>query len=230
MLLRPSGHVGGDLVGCFEISASRIAVYSVDVSGHGVASAMMTARLSGLLSGGSPEQNLALSVGKGGLREAWPPEVVASRLNRLMIEELMVEQYFTMAYAEIDVETGKVWLVQAGHPHPVIMRKSGKIDTVGAGGLPIGLIPGASFERVEATLKPGDRLVLLSDGVTECPDIAGFELGEDGLESMLRTNHTLDSPALLEAIIADLTQFHGNSDFPDDVSGVVFDFNGRSSA
>ena len=230
MLLRPSGHIGGDLVGCFEISASRIAIYSVDVSGHGIASAMMTARLSGLLSGGSPEQNMALSLGKGGQREAWPPEVVASRLNRLMIEELKVEQYFTMAYAEIDLETGRVRLVQAGHPHPVIMRKSGRIDTLGAGGLPIGLIADASFERVEATLGPGDRLVLLSDGVTECPDIAGFELGEDGLESMMRTNSTLDSPALLEAIIADLTQFHGSSDFPDDVSGVVFDFNGRFSA
>jgi phosphoserine phosphatase RsbU/P len=230
MLLHPSGHIGGDLVGCFEISTSRVAVYSVDVSGHGIASAMMTARLSGLLSGGSPEQNMALSLGKGGQREAWPPEVVASRLNRLMIEELKVEQYFTMAYAEIDLETGKVWFVQAGHPHPVIMRKSGRIDAVGAGGLPIGLIPDASFERVEATLEPGDRLVLLSDGVTECPDIAGVELGEDGLEAMLRMNGALDSPALLEAIIADLTQFHSSSDFPDDVSGVVFDFKGRSSA
>jgi phosphoserine phosphatase RsbU/P len=226
MLLRPSGHIGGDLVGSFEISTSRIAIYSVDVSGHGIASAMMTARLSGLLSGGSPEQNMALSLGKGGQREAWPPEVVASRLNRLMIEELKVEQYFTMAYAEIDLETGKVWLVQAGHPHPVIMRKSGGLDTLGTGGLPIGLIPDASFQRVEATLEPGDRLVLLSDGVTECPDIAGAELGEDGLAHMLNINAALDSPALLEAVVLDLTQFHGGSDFPDDVSGVVFDYKG----
>ena len=51
LLLRPSGHVGGDLVGGFRINARRIAIYAVDVSGHGVASAMMTARLAGMLSG-----------------------------------------------------------------------------------------------------------------------------------------------------------------------------------
>ncbi len=226
MLWRPSGHVGGDLVGCFEISARRIAVYSVDVSGHGVASAMMTARLSGLLSGGSPEQNMALSAGADGRCRAWPPEAVASRLNCLMIEELKVEQYFTMAYAEIDLDSGKVWLVQAGHPHPVIMRKSGQIEVLGEGGLPIGLIPDASFQRVEALLAPGDRLVLLSDGVTECPDPSGTELGEDGLGGVLAANDAMQSPALLEALVWDLTQFHGGPDFPDDVSGVIVDFVG----
>lgn len=225
MLLRPSGRVGGDLVGCFEISARRIAVYSVDVSGHGVASAMMTARLSGLLSGGSPEQNMAFSVNKHGKREAWPPEMVAARLNKLMLDELKVEQYFTMAYAEIDLDTGKVLLVQAGHPYPMIMRKSGEIDCVGLGGLPIGLIPDASYQRIEAVLSPGDRLILLSDGVTECPNPLGAELGEEGLTQMLHSYAGLGSSDLLETLIVDLVAFHGGPDFPDDVSGVVFDFN-----
>ena len=229
MLLRPSGHVGGDLVGCFEIRTNLIAIYSVDVSGHGVASAMMTARLAGLLSGNSPDQNMALTAGAGEEGAAWPPETVATRLNRLMIEDLQVEQYFTMAYAEIDLDTGKVCLVQAGHPHPVIMRKSGQIDSLGAGGLPIGLIADAQYQRVEAQLRPGDRLVLLSDGVTECPDPAGNELAESGLDRLLGQNFDLDSPALLDALIRDLAQFHGNATFPDDVSGVVFDFEGSVS-
>lgn len=230
MLLRPSGRVGGDLVGCFEISARRIAVYSVDVSGHGVASAMMTARLSGLLSGGSPQQNMALSIGANGRREAWPPEMVAARLNKLMIEELKVEQYFTMAYAEIDLDTGKVLFVQAGHPYPMILRKSGSVDCLGTGGLPIGLIPEASYIRIEAQLSPGDRLILLSDGVTECPNAIGAELGEDGLTQMLQAYAGLESPALLESLIEDLTVYHGSPDFPDDVSGIVFDFNGLAQS
>ncbi len=228
MLLRPSGHVGGDLVGCFEITANRIAVYSIDVSGHGVASAMMTARLAGFLSGGSTEQNLALSSDRNGARDAWPPEMVASRLNSLMIDDLKVEQYFTMAYAEIDLDSGKVRLAQAGHPHPVIVRQSGRIDSIGAGGLPIGLIAGARYERIEAVLAPGDRLILLSDGVTECPDRSGAEFGENGLERLLEANRSLDGPALLDGLVAGLAQFHGGWDFPDDVSGVVFDFAGRA--
>lgn len=229
LLLRPSGHVGGDLVGCFEIDADRVAIYSVDVSGHGVASAMMTARLAGLLSGNSPDQNIALSLSGAGICESWPPETVASRLNKLMLEDLQVDQYFTLAYAEISLVTGDVCLVQAGHPHPVILRKAGTIETLGVGGMPIGLILNAEYQRVDARLTPGDRLFLLSDGVTECPDQTGAELGEAGLETILQRNSALASPDLLGALIKDLTLFHRGPDFPDDVSGVVFDFVGKAS-
>ena len=222
VLLRPSGHVGGDLVGFFEINPQRIGVYSVDVSGHGVASAMMTARLSGLLSGSTPDQNVALTIGPSGERDAHPPEVVAARLNRMMFEDIQVEQYFTLAYADINLCSGHFQLVQAGHPHPAVIRKSGAVDYIGDGGLPIGLIADAQFERVEAQLFPGDRLFLVSDGVTECPSPNGEELGEDGLTAILQANHAMGNPALLEALIWDLSTHFGGEDFPDDVSGALF--------
>jgi len=221
-LLRPSGHVGGDLVGFFEINPHRIGVYSVDVSGHGVASAMMTARLSGLLSGSSPDQNVALTVGAYGEQDAHPPEVVAARLNKMMFEDIQVEQYFTLAYADINLRTGQVALVQAGHPHPALIRKSGAVEYIGAGGMPIGLIPSAEYERVEAQLAPGDRLFLVSDGVTECPSPEGEELGEAGLALILQANQGMGNPALLEALIWDLAAHFGGEDFPDDVSGALF--------
>lgn len=226
ILLRPSGHVGGDLAGCFPINDTRVALYSVDVSGHGVASAMMTARLAGLLSGSSPDQNLALTGGRDGRAGAWPPEVVAHRFNRMMIEDFQVDQYFTLAYADVDLVTGRVQLVQAGHPHPLILRVGGGIESVGQGGLPIGLIPGACYDRIEAQLYPGDRLFLMSDGLTECPGADGGDLGEDGLESLLRRNYALNSPALLEALVWDLVAFAGREEFPDDVSGLLFDYRG----
>jgi sigma-B regulation protein RsbU (phosphoserine phosphatase) len=221
-LLRPSGHVGGDLVGFFEINARRVGIYSVDVSGHGVASAMMTARLSGLLSGSTPDQNVALTVDANGARDAHPPEVVAARLNRMMFEDIQVEQYFTLAYADIDLHSGHLKLVQAGHPHPAVIRKSGVVEYIGKGGLPIGLIPNAQFDRVEAWLAPGDRLFLVSDGVTECPSPEGEELGEEGLTRILQANRAMANAALLEALVWDLAAYFGGEDFPDDVSGVLF--------
>ncbi|WP_269744963.1 PP2C family protein-serine/threonine phosphatase [Pseudorhodobacter aquimaris] len=221
-LLRPSGHVGGDLVGFFEINDRRIGVFSVDVSGHGVASAMMTARLSGLLTGSTPDQNVALTINSDGERDAHPPEVVAARLNRMMFEEIQVEQYFTLAYADIDLVSGYMQLVQAGHPHPAVIRSSGEIEYIGKGGMPIGLIQEAQFERVEAQLFPGDRLFLVSDGVTECPSPAGIELGEEGLARILQANRGMPNAALLEALVWDLASYFGGEDFPDDVSGALF--------
>jgi sigma-B regulation protein RsbU (phosphoserine phosphatase) len=226
LITRPSGHVGGDLVGCFPINARRIALYSIDVAGHGVAAAMMTARLAGLMSGNAPDHNLALLVDSAGLRDAWPPEMVAYRFNRLMLEELQVEQYFTMAYAEIDLVSGRVLLVQAGHPHPVLLRADGRAETLGMGGLPIGLIPGATWDRIEVTLRPGDRLVLMSDGLTECPDPDGQELGQEGFVDLLQRNAGLASPALLESVVWELERFSGRVEFPDDVSALAFDYRG----
>jgi sigma-B regulation protein RsbU (phosphoserine phosphatase) len=226
IMMQPSGHVGGDLVGSFVIDERRVAVFSVDVSGHGVASAMMTARLAGLLSGGSPEQNIALTVNADGVRDSVAPEEVAFRLNRLMIDDMQVDQYFTMAYAEIDLITGQVQFVQAGHPHPVVMRKTGQIQHLGNGGMPIGLIPDATYESVSAVLFPGDRLFLMSDGVTECPDMMGQELGTDGLIAALQQSAHLASPNLLEALMWDLANYFGSNDFPDDVSGLLFDYLG----
>jgi phosphoserine phosphatase RsbU/P len=223
-LFRPSGHVGGDLVGSFQINPRHVAIYSVDVSGHGVASAMMTARLAGLLSAGSADQNIALSSGADSRSDAWPPEMVAVRLNRVMIEELKVDQYFTMAYAEIDLFTGTLRMVQAGHPHPVIMRASGEIDVLGQGGMPIGLLAQASYDRVNARLYPGDRLVLVSDGITECPDVSGEELGQEGLVRLLEKSRGLSSPDLLEAMVWDLSSHAGGEVFPDDVSALIFDY------
>jgi phosphoserine phosphatase RsbU/P len=223
LLLRNSGRVGGDLVGSFRVDDDRFVAYSIDVSGHGVASAMMTARLAGFLTGSSPDQNLAFQKGPDGTHQLLPPEAVVERFNRLMIDEIQAEQYFTIAFAIIDQRLGLLSLVQAGHPHPILIRADGRMERIGQGGLPVGLIPDASFDRHDLPIGPGDRLVLFSDGFTECPLPSGEEFGEEGLTESLRKSAHLTGSDLLEAIVWDLADQAGSDSFPDDLSGVVVD-------
>lgn len=223
LILRNSGRVGGDLVGSFRADDDRVVIYSIDVSGHGVASAMMTARLGGFLTGSTPEQNLAFQTGPDGDHLLLPPAAVVERFNRLMLEEIQAEQYFTMAIAAIDRRSGQVELVQAGHPHPMLLRADGRVQKLGRGGLPVGLVPEARFDAVTVQIQPGDRLVLFSDGFTECPLPGGRDFGEDGLTQSLRASAHLSGSDLLEAMVWDLARAAGTDLFPDDVSGIVLD-------
>ncbi|MEM9248511.1 MAG: SpoIIE family protein phosphatase [Pseudomonadota bacterium] len=223
LLLRPSGHVGGDLVGFVPVEASRLIVFAIDVSGHGVASALMTARLSGYLMPTTADRNVALEPGPDGQVEILSPAEVARRLNRLSLAELATDTYFTMALAEIDLESGATRLVQAGHPHPVIQRADGRLEQVGTGGAPIGLIEDVEYEDVSFVLAPGDRLVLVSDGITECEDPTGEMLDEDGLLEIISRNAPLNGPAFLEALTWDVATFAKGKDFGDDISAALYE-------
>ena len=229
LMLRNSGRVGGDLVGSFQVDANRAVAYSIDVSGHGVASAMMTARLAGFLTGSTPDQNLAFGKMADGSQALLPPDQVAERFNRLMLEEIQAEQYFTMAFASFDRVSGMLGLVQAGHPHPVLIRRNGDQINLGNGGLPIGLIPEATYECIEVKVEPGDRLVLVSDGLTECPMPDGSDFGNEGLFTSLARSSGLSGAEVLEALVWDLARSSQLDSFPDDVSGVVVDLLGQEA-
>ncbi len=229
LMLHPSGHIGGDLVGQFSANNSKIGLYSLDVSGHGVASALMTARLAGYLSGYSPSQNIALVDRGGGDFDLRDPGQTAGQLNEILLQEMNTDLYFTLALACIDLATGHTSCVQAGHPHPLHMCHDGTLIKRGTGGMPVGLLPDAKFETFEFTLSPGDRLVLHSDGLTEAEDASGTQLDDEGLGKILRSRKSLRRGAFLDNVYAQLAAFNGGGDFEDDVSALVFEYDGPST-
>lgn len=216
-LMQPSGHLGGDLVGSFRLDETRIALWSLDVAGHGVAAALLAARLAGLLSDRSRDQNLAFRDGR-----PLPPAAVIHRLNQLLCQDQRSDQYVTMFYAELCLTDGRLTYVQAGHPHPVLIN--GKTTRqLGEGGFPIGLIPQADYAELSLTLTPGDRLLIPSDGITECPGPQG-DLGQDGLSRLLAKLSAATGPALSGALLSALARHAGTRDFPDDVSAIILDW------
>lgn len=220
-LLRPSGLLGGDLVGWFPVAPGRILLYALDVSGHGVAAALMIARLSALLATRSRDQNIAFQNGR-----PLPVETMVARLNRILLSDQTGDLYLTLLCAELDLATGQIRLVQAGHPHPLLLRRDGSVLPLGAGGLPVGLVPDPGHCAITLRLCPGDRLFIGSDGLIECPSPAQADLGDDGLIRLLQGQGQRRGKALADGVIDALTAHAGTADFPDDVSAIVIDWHG----
>ena len=221
LMLKPCGHVGGDLVGFFDAGKDHIAFYSIDVSGHGIASALLTARLASYLSEGSPTHNIALIESEDGNHQRQPPEMVAAQLNTLLTKDMLSEHYFTMLFGYLDMTTGYVEFTQCGHPNAVVLNRTGQSHFIGDGGMPIGLISGAEFECQTLQLQPGERLIFYSDGFTECENRQKNQIEEQGFGEILEKNSGLTNEMLFDAIVWDLDRYAGGQEFGDDLSCVM---------
>ncbi len=223
LLFRSSGHVGGDLVGYFPVNENETGVYSVDVSGHGVASALMTARIAGFFSGSAPDRNIALRA-VGEAYEMVPLTEILEALNAILMQDAESDQYLTLAFARVDLKSRIIEVCQAGHTSPVVQRRSGEVEFIELWSTPLGLIDEGEYASTTFTLERGDRLVLYSDGVTECPDPNDNLLEEEGFGHILNDCAALSGLAFVERLTERLILYRGSDDFPDDVSGVVVEF------
>ena len=227
VMLHSCGHVGGDLAGMFGAATGDFGLFSLDVSGHGISSAMLTARVSGYLSSKYPDENLALCR-DGSDYGFLPPQFVAARLNGRMMDQKGVTEYLTLAYMQIAALSGRTRFVQAGHPAPLLLRASGEAEFLGDGGLPIGLIEDAAYHEHSLTLEPGDRVLLYSDGFTEAVLPDGSMLEEEGLLELVRAVPTgTEGPEFLDALYERLkAKTHFNNDFDDDISAAFLEYAG----
>ncbi|UWQ18118.1 PP2C family protein-serine/threonine phosphatase [Jannaschia sp. M317] len=212
--------IGGDLVGYFAISPEEIALYSIDVSGHGIASALLTGRLAELFSTRAPHRNIAFPPDGSGAKS---PEQVMTQLNDFMLQQLSTDIYFTAVLAYVNLIDGSMRFCQAGHPHPMIRRVDGRVETLGDGGPPVGLIPGATFEVSTGQLNSGDVLIAYSDGLTECVDTWGDMLEEEGLMDLV-ASASAEPEAAIAHIEAGLVRHAGIQGFDDDISMVIMRF------
>lgn len=226
LFLQSSGHVGGDLVGFFPAGDHHIGFYSIDVSGHGISSALMTARMDGYLSSANPEQNIALGLDANGAICPKAPSDVLRHLNQLVLDEMETEHYLTIMLGNLDMRTGEVIAAQGGHPHPALICDGSAKTLLGPGGLPIGLLEGAEHEEMRFVLSPGEKLLICSDGVTECDNAAGLMLDDAGLVGLIRHLPSHDGRVIFDHLIDALAKFAGRTQFDDDVSGLCLEYQG----
>ena len=196
---------GGDYYDFFELPEGRWGVLIADVSGHGTPAAVMMAILHSLAHGhpGHPE----------------PPSALLEHVNRRLSARYTAdnEVFVTAFYGIYDPGLRQFSYSCAGHNPPQLKRCSqGKVDTLEeVGGPPLGLFEEVEYAQATLTLRPGDTLVLYTDGVTEAMDSRNRQFGVDQLNAVL-ARCDLSAAELRDAILRALDQFTGGAAAHDD--------------
>ncbi len=214
-LYRPHSVVSGDIFNVTQIGDDHMMFYLLDVSGHGVPSALLTVTLSKMLASTSAEVNPAVS---SVTQQITSTGFVLRELNdRFQLDEA-TSQYFTIVFGMLQISTGEFQLAQAGHPSPIVLGPDGAGELIGEGGFPIGWMPELDFDNVSMKLHPGGRIIMYTDGISECSNSEGEMYAGDRLLEYAQRTHNMPLIDSLNGMIDELNAWSDNKPFNDDLS------------
>ncbi len=203
-LYRPCADLAGDMFNVLPLGGGRLAVYILDVSGHGVASALLSVTLTRFLSAGE------IDLGR--------PADTARALNRKFAWDPRTAQYFSLLCGILDTGTGEFRYTCAGHCDPVLLAVDAEPAVIAGGGPPVGLFPNAQFPESTLHLRPGDRLYLYTDGLIEPDNAQGREFGLDRLVAVLHRERGESLETGLARLLGEVVAWNGSPALADDVS------------
>ena len=204
---RPARGVGGDYYDFLELEDGRLGIAIGDVSGKGIAAALLMASLQASLRG----QTLA------GLHDL---SALMSNVNRLVYDASTSNRYATFFYGEYDPVSRRFNFVNAGHNPPVILR-GGEVLRLEAGGPVVGLLPGASFAHDEIALEPGDIFIGYTDGISEALNEQEEEWEEDRFIAASTACRQLGAKEMIDSVFLAAGAFTGAAKQYDDMTLLV---------
>src|ERR687896_125697 len=169
---RPAREVGGDFYDFFELEDGRVGVVVGDATGKGVPAALVVTATSSMLR--------AVAQGLG---SSLPGEVL-ERVNETLLARIPPNTFVTCFYAILDPKSASLSYANAGHDLPYL-RHGGDAEELRARGMPLGLMPGMSYEEKEIVLEPRDNVLLYSDGLVEAHDPKGEMVGFPRLRALV---------------------------------------------
>ncbi len=212
----PASEVGGDYYDYFNINDDLTGIFICDVSGHGVASAL-------LLSGLRSCMHLILE-------DTSNPKEVFVKLNKMVRRTQNRKMFVTAVFAVVDTKNNKCTLYNAGHLPPYkISGESSELFKIKRHGITLGavdnFIPDGEDNLVTFDFKKGDKLLLYTDGIIEAMDVIKNEFGFSRLEDFLYRNTSGSPSDLLDGLIKEVNNFTGEAEQIDDISILVISRN-----
>jgi sigma-B regulation protein RsbU (phosphoserine phosphatase) len=203
--------VGGDYYDFLDLGNERIGIAVADVSGKGIASALLMSVVQASLRVISSERGVSLAQ-------------LAEKMNRFLYRSSGASKYATFFYAQIEECGRRLRFVNAGHNPPYLARTTDagvNITELGAGGPPLGLFPETRYEEADLELLPGDLMVAFTDGVPEALNAEGEEFGEERLKELLRESASCGAEEISVRISSQVRDWMGAAEQHDDVTIVV---------
>ncbi len=215
--------VGGDMCNFLRLDESHAAMTILDVSGHGVQAALLSAALNRVLTAQADTLGLLKRPRTDGQGyEIVPPAEVARQLNRHFPTPPETNQYFTFLYGVLDLPQLTLRMVRAGHPDPLIVSASGVRELKVDGGLPIGFMDDAEYTETTVKLKPGEAVVFYTDGVVEAFNASEEQFGFERMQEVLHNHRDQNIGPMLRSVSSSVCSFCGPIDRNDDITMVGF--------
>ncbi|MFZ1343401.1 PP2C family protein-serine/threonine phosphatase [Thiothrix eikelboomii] len=220
---QPAQYVGGDTFNYFPINDDLFFFYSIDVSGHGIAAALLSMCLQALLSATSQLHCLDQP---NHLHIASIPAQLAAKLNQHLHEHLDThDHYLTMILGIMDTQQEYLHFVQAGHPQPLLYRPHQGWTQIDCTGFPIGLVPDVDYETTSLAFPSGSRFMLYSDGLLELPTAEANPLDPSVLIQSLTAVTQQPVSQAIETLRHALGLDQAAILRPDDISLLMIDLN-----
>ncbi|GBD91170.1 phosphoserine phosphatase RsbU [bacterium BMS3Abin04] len=203
--------VGGDLYDFFFLDKNRLAVIIGDVSGKGIAAAMLMTVCKTLL--------------KATAYKGISTDDILLEVNNILVEDSPVNMFVTVFFGVLDIRNGAFEYSNGGHNPPYLISSDGKINQLeNIGGLLLGAMKDMKYESNLIMLKPGESLFFYTDGITEAFNDKSEEFDENRLENSLSNINSASAKNLTQKVLSDVKEFSNGVEQSDDITCLALKF------